>query len=93
MQIRTPECIQSLFMTDSSCSFSSLWKPIGSDYALETIESEHKCLDDTGEDGGLNELAHHELLHLVLGVEGGGLLVEPVALLHHERAVQVERKA
>ena len=34
----------------------------------------------------LDELGDEELLYLVEGEEAGGLLVEPVALLHHEGA-------
>ncbi len=50
------------------------------------------CLDNAGENGRLDKLANHKLLELILGIEGGGLLVEPVALLHHKRAVHAERK-
>jgi hypothetical protein len=50
------------------------------------------CLDNTGENGRLYELTNQKLLELILGIEGGGLLVEPVALLHNKRAVHAERK-
>jgi hypothetical protein len=50
-------------------------------------------LNDAGQYGGLYDLTDKELLDLILDVECGRLLVEPVPLLHHKRVVHAEGQA
>ena len=56
----------------------------------EVVATPVDDLDDCSQDGSLDDLAHNELLDLILGIKTRSLFVEAVLLLQYEGAIDAE---